>query len=375
MDVCGQAESWLVGINRSLAGADCSADDCSVQAQAGSAGTEFSFTALDGLASSTCSIFVTVRDAKLELEPSHIELTSLSTAFGEETMKISNEGDDIAMVLDIQLSAPWLTVSDMRDASNVIVDTPVALQAGSYLIVTLRGEGQLVVPGDYATNATVVWAGGQPVVFSIAFTVTPANLRVLVLPTAVPTVQMLAGDGGLSRLLTIYNVDVEEIEWWVQGNCTTAAVQGTSNVPVFSFSQCQSAALVPIGESVPMTINYVAPQTAGDYSASMTFLGARPGDTIVSQWTVVAEIQVLPNALVPSASTCAISSSLVAGVASPLTITPRDAYGNIIAEYGLEFSTLATHGVEYLLFESYFDFGAEVRVLYLYICSTMAQCG
>ena len=137
--------------------------------------TTIAVTAVDGSTSSTCSVQVTVQEARVSISPAVVEIASLSTAHGQATLLIDNEGDLAVSIFGITFADNWVTIASVRDLANMFVEFPTTLAAGSSVLVTLRGEGTAIATNGTVTavetNATVLSTAGDTL-FPVHFEVT-----------------------------------------------------------------------------------------------------------------------------------------------------------------------------------------------------------
>ena len=187
---------------------------------------------------------------------------------------------------------------------------------------------------------------------------------------------MQAGDSGFATLFSVFNVDTEPINWAIDGTCDDCAHNCTEfadgdATPMYRFESCQSAAVLGLGESLSLAMQFAAPNTTGTYTAMHTIHGWRPGSQPpYSSWTIESTVIVSPSEMVPSACTSAFvgtdsGGAGTAGLPALLHVTPRDAYDNVISSYSLAFRATATCtstacvGGGMMEFESSYNFEVE----------------
>ena len=153
------------------------------------------------LVEASCSMRIWVKEARIAVEPGVVEVDCLSTAFADNDIVVTNEGDDPVEIFDISVSHPWALIVRIIDGNTVEVSLPVVLLSRHTLIATLRTDGTAVPPGLHVTNGTVSSSNGEDS-FLVNMVVTPASLRVIALPSVIPTVIMRAGNAGQDSGMT-----------------------------------------------------------------------------------------------------------------------------------------------------------------------------
>jgi hypothetical protein len=347
---------------------DYRSSTCSVKAPV-SKRTRFAIEARAGKTSSTCTVEIYVKEARVAVTPTSINIDSLTTAHGEATLRVDNMGDDTVVVFAINLGVKYISVSEIKDAGNVPVSLPATVPAKGVLTVTLRGEGTSVPFGNYKTNGTVLSSTGTEK-FDVLFKVTEASLRVIALPALLPTAKMRSGPTEkMSTLFTIYNVDTSDIYWMIK-NCTRTSDPRAAVAP-YSFSLCRSPAPLRIGKSQAVRLTFTAPNTVGEYFRTHDIVGGSQaifnGDlSAASAWNIDSHVVVSANVIVLDTSSAQFAASLVAGRQVQLVINPKDAYGNQITTYGMNFHAAATEtrsasaATSTKTFKSTFDFDKDV---------------
>lgn len=238
----------------------CNVTSCHLQVAAGI--TDFLITATDGTVSSTCPVRVEVRQARITVTPSLLEISTLNTGTGEATLQVLNDGSQSVGVNSILFNETWVSVTEIRDQYGVIVTLPRSVAPGSRLFIVVTGEGTAVPPSAvaYAATATVVAQSGLEVV-TVAMTVTEATLRVLALPAVISAVRMSAGATGASASFNVYNVDQSKLYWWM-----AAACDGTQNASTLQ-TKCGACGGDPTYHFTSNFMSYPGPvpgQTAGN---------------------------------------------------------------------------------------------------------------
>ena len=146
------------------------------------------------------------------------------------------------------------------------------------ITATVSAEGTAVPVGPHVTNGTVFSSNGEEF-FNLNLVVTPAALRVIVLPSSLPQAVMRAGDAGedsATSFATIYNVDTAAIQWHVE-NCTVTDPNALEQ-PMVSFSSCGGdSSWIDLASSIPVQLTFAAPRVVGIYAAEYTVVGTSTG--------------------------------------------------------------------------------------------------
>ena len=91
-----------------------------------------------------------------------MEISSLSTAYGEEYLLIQNQGDDPADVYDVVLDETWVGAVQVL-LGDVATDVPFyGLPPQESLIVKLRGAGTSLPEGVHTAGGAVRAPRGHP---------------------------------------------------------------------------------------------------------------------------------------------------------------------------------------------------------------------
>jgi hypothetical protein len=356
--LCGQLPSWLADTPEGSAdagtvlGVPCTHESCAIPAPYGS--TVFNVDVAAGQLSASCRLEIFVKEARITLEPASLAIDSLGTSYGSASMRIKNDGDDPVSIFDVVFSMTSVTIDEVADPDGVTMALPTEIPAGSNIMLTVRGEGTAVAPGEYNTNGTVVAStGNEPV--SILFTVTAATLRVIALPQVLQPAVMRAGESGLTTLFTIYNVDISPV-WWVIDNCVST--EDVTSSARYTFSECGSGANdLPAGQSVSITLSYNSPEAVGIYPETHTIRGAPSGldSSAASSWNIQSQIVVSSNDLQTWTSDAEFLSDKVAGETAVLQLRPLDQFGNVITTYGLSLKATVIYAQsdEYTFYSSF----------------------
>ena len=332
-DLCPRAAAWTsTGPGKTVTDSTgtCTSTSCNFVAPVGR--TAVVFSGISPGATATCQVSVFITLARVVLSPTRFTPESLSTAFADEMMRIENEGDDPVVIYEINFDAGWVSVPSLRFATGGSVTLPATLLSAEALLVVVRSAGTAVPPGRYLANGTVVSSNSNDR-FSVSFTVTPAALRVVALPSVLPVALMRAGQPSASSFCTIYNVDTNIIYWQIL-NCSSFDDNDGARV---RFSTCGSSNhSLDIAAQAPVAIRFAAPTAIGIYTNTYTVVGSS-AQGASSDWVLEATIQVVPDTIAPTQSSLQASGSVVAGRDGELIIVPRDRYDNVISDWQMEF--------------------------------------
>ena len=185
--------------------------------------------------------------------------------------------------------------------------------------------GTAVPAGRHLANGTVVSSNSNDR-FDVRFTVTPAALRVVALPSVLPVALMRAGQPTATSFCTIYNVDTDIIYWQIL-NCSSFDDNDGALVRFATCGGLGGAAneSLQIAAQAPVGIRFSAPTAIGTYTEVFTVVGAS-AEGASSDLLLEATIQVLPGAIVPTESSLFAARPIIAGCDSELIIVPRDRY-------------------------------------------------
>ena len=360
-EICERATSWASTSDDKTVGDDsglCTQDSCEMELGIGT--TPITISGTSNIGGASCDLYLSVRVARIDVNPTYVETESDNLNYADVNLRVFNEGDDPVDIYGVDLpNAPWISVAQARAASGDILQLPAQIESMAVMFITLRAAGTAAPAGVHIVNGTVLSSNTNED-FDIVFTITPATLRVVALPSEIPQVTVRAGDGGASAFATIYNVDTMPIRWWIN-NCSLISGP-TGSTALVAFSNCggdpggeTNTQTLELGASTPVNIRFNSPSRTGLYITDHEVVGLSTSD---SKWRFSTTVEVLPNELVPENSEISMDAVPVAGSDAIVVITPRDAYSNDISSFGLTFVAVANEtatdaGFE---FQSEYDF-------------------